>query len=1464
MRMLFRFLFLFFSLTPAYGQNRWTFLKGNDVDRLGVYDTPGLTDKQRAPACRSEALTWQLNGVLYMFGGFSYEHYSTYIYNDFWAFDTLTKIWTKISGNTETAKSGNYGTKGLPALTNYPGARSKSITWVAGGKLYLFGGNIIDASSVGGVSNDLWEYNPVTGLWVWLKGSQFCFQTGIYGTLGVANSANTPGARHSSSGCVLGNKFYLIGGTSSLDNFNDVWEYDVSTNNWTWIKGSSSGAKPARYNSRGFESALNQPPPLKAAATWLADSMIYTYSGNALNTLWRFNLRTNNWVWLKGDTSIYTIRTFWGEKNIEDSLNQPPPISNSGSWSDSNYFYLLGGANDFARNAMWKYDIKTNIWTWIKGDSTKNTLGIYGIENIETSENCPGARLSMQLWSVGSKVYLLGGYGYDMFGRFGITEGTLNDLWEYNTLTNNWTWRNGLYNTMMDNISEIKGRPSYLNNPGAKLKCAQWQKGDTIYVMGGRRFSAADPSDDILWAYSISMNEWWVEKESSSKIPIYGTKGLSSPSNTPGVRIAPFYWTYNNKFYLWGGHNLGTKYKNDLWEYNPSTKEWTWINGSDVDNPMPSKLTGSSIPGGRSNGVQFVLNDTIYIYGGDGIDSTGNEAILNDLWRFDFTSNNWVWLKGAIGGNQYTQYGTMGIPSPSNKPGSRRGSTGVTYNGKIYMYGGYGLPKYVLLNAEIYVNDLWSYDPSSNNWTWVKGDDVMASFYGNYGTKGISNVSNRPEGREGANSWVEGDKMYLCNGYIWNGARYIPGGTLNSFWEFDFSSKLWTWVSGNQSYNYIGKLNTKYKPDSTNIPGARSFAKVIPYNNRIYLFGGAGFSCNNDYINLENRNDVWSYEMCNTPISCYSKTPKVIIGANGISSDTLYQCNPEPLFLNAGNTGCSFLWNTGDTMQYCLAKTPGVYWVTVTNTLGLSSSDTVTVLSGTMPKVKFPKDTTFCEGFSAKLDAKNPGATYLWNLGDTSSEILVNTTGVYSVTIWGMKGCATKNSISVIVNPSPKIELGNDTNFCDGKILKLDAENIGSNYLWNTGAVTRTVNVTISGKYLVTVTNKYNCTDSDSINVLVNPKPLVMIGTDTTICRGDSLVLDAENIGSRFIWNTGDTTQKITVDSTGYYFVTVTDTFGCFNKSDIVISLFEKGFLSIGADTSVCPETNLNLNAEYPKAKFYLWNTGSTSPSIAVANKGDYSVIVTDSNNCSIKDTIRIDNFKQPNVDLGGDTLFCLGDSIVLDARNSGSQYLWSTSEATKSIIVKLPGKYYIQLSDTNQCQAVDTILVDFYPKLSVDSIGIIVSDTFKYKFKLEGLKNVKSVSWYIDSIKLSSNESFEFNFKDYDTVDVWAILNNECVSDTVFKKIELARPININMRSFTIIPNPIGEKLTIHGEGVEGIETQIKIFNVLGVVVSIIEHKWDESDFSIDAKMLNPGIYQLLIHEMKGEQKFVLKFLKL
>jgi len=207
-------------------------------------------------------------------------------------------------------------------------------------------------------------------------------------------------------------------------------------------------------------------------------------------------------------------------------------------------------------------------------------------------------------------------------------------------------------------------------------------------------------------------------------------------------------------------------------------------------------------------------------------------------------------------------------------------------------------------------------------------------------------------------------------------------------------------------------------------------------------------------------------------------------------------------------------------------------------------SDQMVITINHAVAVDLGKDTiiTTCKNDSLLLDAGALGSSYLWSTGATTQTIYVSTTGTYYVKVTNVGGCTASDTIHVVIYNTLHVNFGPDTTVC-GCIL-LNAYTSGAtSYQWCSGGSNYTIkNVCVTGMYCVSVGNGV-CTASDTINITVLQLPIVNLGNDTTITA--SIILTAGNTGSSFSWNTGATTQTITVNTSGIYYVTVTNTLGC-------------------------------------------------------------------------------------------------------------------------------------------------------------------------------------------------------------------------------------------------------------------------------------------------------------------------------
>lgn len=236
--------------------------------------------------------------------------------------------------------------------------------------------------------------------------------------------------------------------------------------------------------------------------------------------------------------------------------------------------------------------------------------------------------------------------------------------------------------------------------------------------------------------------------------------------------------------------------------------------------------------------------------------------------------------------------------------------------------------------------------------------------------------------------------------------------------------------------------------------------------------------------------------------------------------------------------------------------------------------------------------------------------------------ISFNATGTYNVNLTVNEGLPSQSNMckNVVVISGINVNLGNDTTICQGNNLTLNAGNLGCTYLWSTNQTTQTINISSAGTYWVQVTNAGGCIASDTINVNISNHSNLNLGNDTSLCIGQSITLDAGNGASTYLWNTGVTTQTISVNQIGSYWVTITN--GLCSASDTIsiISIDAPPIIDLGNDTLLCQGTTLTLSPGIGFTK-YLWSTGSTLPQILVTEPGNYSVTVWNGN-CPSSDNI--------------------------------------------------------------------------------------------------------------------------------------------------------------------------------------------------------------------------------------------------
>jgi len=341
-----------------------------------------------------------------------------------------------------------------------------------------------------------------------------------------------------------------------------------------------------------------------------------------------------------------------------------------------------------------------------------------------------------------------------------------------------------------------------------------------------------------------------------------------------------------------------------------------------------------------------------------------------------------------------------------------------------------------------------------------------------------------------------------------------------------------------------------------------------------------------------------------------------------------------------------------------------------------------------------------CAPFTANFSNASLNAIqYIWDFGDTTA-ISTSTTpphtyqhpGVYHASCIAIDStsCFVSDTayITITVLAPPVVNLGTDTLMCGVDSLLLDAGNPASTILWSSGQSTHQITIHNPGTFWASANNGL-CIGKDTIIITFMPHP--NLGPDTTLCSGLSVDLSSGQPTYLHSWTTGESTNSITVDTSGTFWVGISkQTCTLYDSIDVYFKPLP--VVELGPAQEVCEGSFATFDAGNPGASYH-WNTNQITQTIQAGTTGWYAVTVTQLG-CIGKDSAQLTAFPIPEVNLLGDRHLCENDTLYLDAANPGNHFLWSNGETSQSIFVTGPGEVWVQVG-ISPCFNYDTITVD-------------------------------------------------------------------------------------------------------------------------------------------------------------------------
>ena len=394
--------------------------------------------------------------------------------------------------------------------------------------------------------------------------------------------------------------------------------------------------------------------------------------------------------------------------------------------------------------------------------------------------------------------------------------------------------------------------------------------------------------------------------------------------------------------------------------------------------------------------------------------------------------------------------------------------------------------------------------------------------------------------------------------------------------------------------------------------------------------------------------------------------------------------------------------------------------------------------------------------------------------------ITYTTSGIYTQFFQTINGCDSTVFNDITINNS---------------ITTFDVQSSCDEYLWNGNTYNS------SGTYIDTLSTIVGCDSIVYLNLNIYNTSPVSAGSDTTLCFGESITLNAIGNGT-LSWNNGVIDgQSFIVDSTRVYIAQLTNSYGCITNDSMTLAVFSLPNVDAGSNQVICQEDSVQLIGS--GANTYNWShsTISVFDSVYVAPTQTTTFYLNgvDNNGCENNDSMTISVNNLPNIAIDSISPICFGDSIALNA-TGGILYIWSGGISNNySFIPDSSQTFTVNGTDNNGCENSDSVQVQVNSLPTVFA-GNDTSICFLDTISLTASGNSTSYTWnngIIDGALFSPDSSLEYIVSTLDS--------NSCFnSDTINIQVTII-PVNAGAD----LELCFGESISLNGIGPNPIWSQ-------------------------------------------------------
>ncbi|MBI2968118.1 MAG: PKD domain-containing protein [Bacteroidetes bacterium] len=703
-------------------------------------------------------------------------------------------------------------------------------------------------------------------------------------------------------------------------------------------------------------------------------------------------------------------------------------------------------------------------------------------------------------------------------------------------------------------------------------------------------------------------------------------------------------------------------------------------------------------------------------------------------------------------------------------------------------------------------------------------------------------------------SWQNYEGFTAPQYRIWRGTTSSNIALIDSVVSTNTAYNDWDTLAGADSLFYVVEI--------VHPTGCTSTLKIKTYN-----------SSKSNTASMEAPSLGITLSMSATDVTCNT-------GTNGTAT-----------VIESGGTGpFSYLWNdpSSQSTQTATGLTAGNYIVTVTDSKAITAADTITITEPPVISISVSSTPDTCSSGDGTASASATGGTggfsYAWSSGQSNSVSTGLAAATYTVTATDNSGCPFQNS--VVVN-ALNISLAVSTTVTDATCNNSDGTATaaagggtgGYNYVWSNSQSADAATGLAPATYTVTATDGSGCTGTTSASVSSVNVPLNLLSTSTAVScyggsNGSATVLPASGVSPfTYLWDssagnqTNATAMGLSADT---FNVTVTDSKGCFGTQSVTVTEPAQITLSVSTVTPTCGNTDGSATATAGGGTgtlTYLWSNGQSNSTATSLLVGNYTVSITDGNNCTVSATASVSDANAPVLSQSSTPVTCNGDgdgtaTVGITGGSPPYTIQWDSSagnQTTSTATGLSGGNYSIQVTDSAGCNAFSNVTVTEPASLAL-AVDTIIDATSPGNNDGEIQITVSGGTGAYTYLWSNSETTEDISGLSAATYSVTVTDANNCqavYTDTV--KLITGLPVASNNTILTAFPNPY-KKLTtlVYYLPAESFVT-VNVYNLFGMKIYEL-YKGPESagiherGFSAAAIGYAEGIYLIRLKTDFGE----------